>query len=108
MDYIDLTRYDLPNLIGTLQESLRRSLTQCKGQGCIETDKRNIYIKDSPQLEQLLKVKIDYFFTGLKVDRRPALKNDEHYLFWGGSSFLFFLLQLNLLSYKSPTIWRRR
>ncbi|TPG34770.1 Crp/Fnr family transcriptional regulator [Flavobacterium pectinovorum] len=56
---IDLTRDDLANLIGTSQESLGRSLKQFKEQGCIETDKRNIYIKDSLQLEQLLQVKID-------------------------------------------------
>jgi CRP-like cAMP-binding protein len=55
---IDLTRDDLANLIGTSQESLGRSLKQFKELGCIETDKRNIYIKDPKQLEQLLKVKI--------------------------------------------------
>jgi len=54
---IDLTRDDLANLIGTSPES--RSLKQFKEQGCIETDKRNIYIKDSLQLEQLLQVKTD-------------------------------------------------
>ena len=36
-----------------------RSLKQFKEQGCIEIDKRNIYIKDKNQLEQLLQVKID-------------------------------------------------
>lgn len=56
---IDLTRDDLANLIGTSQESLGRSLKQFKEQGCIETDKRNIYIKDKKQLEQLLQVKTD-------------------------------------------------
>jgi CRP-like cAMP-binding protein len=56
---IDLTRDDLANLIGTSQESLGRSLKQFKELGCIETDKRNIYIKDCLQLEQLLQVKID-------------------------------------------------
>ncbi|WP_029268456.1 Crp/Fnr family transcriptional regulator [Flavobacterium sp. KJJ] len=55
---IDLTRDDLANLIGTSQESLGRSLKQLKELGCIETDKRNIYIKDSKQLEQLIQVKI--------------------------------------------------
>lgn len=56
---IDLTRDDLANLIGTSQESLGRSLKQFKEQGAIEIDKRNIYIKDKTQLEQLLQVKID-------------------------------------------------
>ena len=55
---IDLTRDDLANLIGTSQESLGRSLKQFKELGCIETDKRNIYIKDPKQLEQLLQTKI--------------------------------------------------
>ncbi|MCD0472461.1 Crp/Fnr family transcriptional regulator [Flavobacterium sp. JAS] len=59
MKGIDLTRDDLANLIGTSQESLGRSLKQFKEQGCIEIDKRNIYIKDKKQLEQLLQVKID-------------------------------------------------
>jgi CRP-like cAMP-binding protein len=56
---IDLTRDDLANLIGTSQESLGRSLKQFKEQGAIIIDKRNIYIKDRGQLEQLLQVKIE-------------------------------------------------
>ncbi|WP_409415707.1 Crp/Fnr family transcriptional regulator [Flavobacterium sp. PS2] len=56
---IDLTRDDLANLIGTSQESLGRSLKQFKEQGAIIIDKRNIYIKDREQLEQLLQVKIE-------------------------------------------------
>jgi CRP-like cAMP-binding protein len=56
---IDLTRDDLANLIGTSQESLGRSLKQFKEQGAIMIDKRNIYINDREQLEQLLQVKID-------------------------------------------------
>lgn len=59
MKGINLTRDDLANLIGTSQESLGRSLKQFKEQGAITIDKRNIYIKDREQLEQLLRVKID-------------------------------------------------
>ncbi|QSB29357.1 helix-turn-helix domain-containing protein [Flavobacterium sp. CLA17] len=42
---IDLTHADPAKLIGTSQESPGRSLKQFKEQGCIETGKRNIYIK---------------------------------------------------------------
>ena len=52
---IPLSRADLASMIGTAQETAIRLLSKFKDEGCIEQEKRKIFVKDIEMIKALTK-----------------------------------------------------